>query len=761
MRRYTPAEAMQLLCSPKTIAFACDVVRNGAFAKASATTRDAFGLRVLDHVGSQEARRFWPAQLAALFALPIEQFKAAMNQEPVRRSQVPKPNGASREIGVPTFLRRCVSNALNDALTMTSGGELPGCARAYRRGKGDAVRESILDVAEAVYDGRLRFFAKLDIRSYFSEMPWPAIEQALSHYQYSEHFVALVMATVKCPVVRRERGRLVFEPTTKGAQMGLPESSVLANLVMYALDQELGVRNGRLVYLRYSDDLLVGAVERHEVVAAVRRIASWCREHAMQLKGVERNARLANLVYDVKKTKIPFLGAEVDHLGYIHMPERKLQQKLSELAYMEERVISDSVGGVSRFGNGGGVDAFDADDLRRSIDAFLNYWSALDPRCIPRVRMIMKRRFPSTSLPSDSEQGTVWIARLWGDQTDRVGGSGRTVQDPNVRSEGRPPRPTRMSPSATGGLAMAVGDECGTGVTPGCRTSSETCTSGPAPTSYVCEVAGEGGHASLTDQPLVSPACSGITEGSSRTMEKDASRSSAERRESTGSTSQSSSDPKRYTALNSKEFIGLAEGEEDWGSLSEPTDGASPPRSDLENSSTHVLVHAVSTWVGSERVVVVGRCDTRGGVCRRIRVRVVRKCRAESALVRQLTTEVRRCLPHAASRNSHQGPLVLGIAATWLPKALLQRKRRLRAPLLFGHVLDLHEAARGRDVVLVGGIGVPELLGDAINARIDRLAREAAFALLGGSVCGSSAHASHIALARLGDATKHRCRSPA
>ncbi len=718
MRKYTPADAMALLRSRDTIEHACDVVKNGAFAKASATTRDAFGRRVLDSVGSAEGRRIWPDQLAALFAMPIEQFEARMTLEPVRRSHVPKPNGGSRDIGIPTFLRRCVSNALNDVLAVTSDGVLPDCVRAYRRGRDNAVQEAILDVAEAVYDGRVRFFAKLDIRSYFSEMPWPAIENALLQHGYDQEFVARVMAAVKCPVVRNEHGHLVTEPTSKGAQMGLAESSVLANLVLFALDEELGVRNRRLVYLRYSDDLFVGAVEKHEVIAAVRRVASWCREHGMQLKDVEHNARLANLVRDVKKSKIALLGAEVDHLGYVHMPGGKLQAKLGELAYLQERIASDSAKGVSRYGDGGGADVYDAGDLHRSKQAFLDYWSALDPRGTARARLIMERRFPSTSVPSDTERGTVWIARLWGNRTDRAGGSGRAVHDPNGRSEDGLPQPSRMSPFATGDGATADA-ACELGLPPGRHASSGTHPTVPVPTSASSEVADGGVFASLMEELSIDSGDSWVVGDSSHTVEEDASRSSAERRKSYRFDTLSLVDPDSYIDPDSKltnlESTILTTGGS-WGAMSDPTDGASPPRSVFENAQVQ-FVHAASVRVGTERVVVVGRCEIVRGFCRNVDVHVVRKCRAEAALVRQLTTEV---------RSSRQASITLVMTPTWLVKSLLQPKRRFRAPLLFGHVLELHESARGRSVVLAAGMETPEPLVTAMNARLDELLRQAA-----------------------------------
>lgn len=238
------------------------------------------------------------------------------------------------------------------------------------------------------------------------------------------------------------------------------------------------------------------------------------------------------------------------------------------------------------------------------------------------------------------------------------------------------------------------------------------CQSEPAPTLPTCDVAGEGDLISLADVPAIDPGR--VDEGVSRVMGKEASLLNAEGRMSHRFASQSLLEIDSCIDCSSvKELIDLTVNQ-DWGALSDPGAGASPPLPVLENEWVR-FVHSVSTRIGDERVVLVGRCEVHRGMCRDVAVDVIRKCRAEAALVRQLTAEL---------RSSRSARVVLGVSTTWLGKSLLQPQRRFRAPLLFGHVLDLHACARGRDVVLICGIPAPEPLTTAMSARFDALVRE-------------------------------------
>ena len=707
MSRNKPSDAMKLLLSPAVIEHACNVVRNPAFARASATTRDAHGRRVLDYVRAPEERRTWPDRLEALLRLPVAEFAEAMAREPVRLSSIPKPNGGTRDIVIPTFLRRCISNAFNEVLTLTSEALLPEAVRAYRSERPNAVQDAILDVAEAVHVGKIRYYAKLDFRSYFNEMRWSQIEESLRHYGYDAEFITRLMIVVRCPIVRSQRGRSVQVDVDHGAQMGLAESSVLANLLPWALDEQMRTRHPRVLYLRYSDDVFVGAREKREVVAATRYVAAWCRDHHLQLKGVENNARLAGQVHDVMKTKIPLLGAEIDQHGYVHMPASKLAQKLAELEILHERCSLEPVHGVSRYGNGSGVDAYDTEDLQRSAQAFLDYWSPLDPRGAERARRTMERRFPLTSVASSAEQGTVWAAQLWGAQTDREAGCGPL--DPTT---GLPMR-TRMSPSATGDGALGTSL-----LEPGERTpaggkggTQDTSPSVPSPSGH--NLPGRAAYASQ-DEVLGTLTLDGIA---SHSYGDDDLHMGPDRH---------LSDYRLETSSEIDREIDSGCGQEDHPKLrsldikaravGDPAGGAPPPWPVFENAVIR-YVHTSVVRSGTDYVVLIGRCDLTDGIATRVRVKAVRDSRPEAALVRQMIEEL---------NDTRESTIVFGMQDTWLAKTLLQPHRTFRAPLLYGRVLELHTRARSRSVTLLGGLALPAELSAAIARARDGLDRRQA-----------------------------------
>jgi hypothetical protein len=694
MSKIVPADAMRLLRSRDVISRACDI-RNPAFRRASATTRDAHGKRVVDYVASHTQRLAWPERIAQLVSLPVDEFAREMAVEPVRLSSIPKQNGGTREIVVPTFVRRCISCALSEVLTLTSDRMLPKSARAYRPHAENAVREAVLDVAEAVSDGELRYFAKLDFRSYFTEVRWDTIESALHAYGFTEEFVSYVMIAVRCKVVRRHRGRLVPVHTDKGTQMGVAESAVLANMVPHALDSALEARGRRLQYQRYSDDLLIGSVDRDEVVWAIRTIASWCRQHGLTLKGVDHNARLDRLVLDVKRNRIDFLGAEIDHLGYIHMPTAKLEAKLNDLDRMSARVSSGPVRGISKYGNGGGVDAFDDADLHRSCSAYLDYWRALDPRGTERARTIIKRRFPVTSSAMADERGSIWVAQLWGARMDCETGYGSRCP-----IYGSLPMSTHKSPPAKGATTTAVakpepGDQIPVG-----ESEAEDDISPSGPLGWMNTEEQERERVQMDELPYSCPIDFDLHPGTDVDLDLDPNRHKSDFR--LGSTS----DDKLDSCMFAEDPIDLEQAysvDLPVGAVGEPAGGASPPRPDFENAK---FVHAVPVRVGLDTFVILGTCDLRQGSAFNPVVTVIRNCRPEVALVREITAIIRM-----------RGDITVAMKSKWLAKQLLQPQRRLRAPLLFARVIEMHEAARGRDVNIVGGLPLPECLQERLARR--------------------------------------------
>jgi hypothetical protein len=146
--------------------------------------------------------------------------------------------------------------------------------------------------------------------------------------------------------------------------------------------------------------------------------------------------------------------------------------------------------------------------------------------------------------------------------------------------------------------------------------------------------------------------------------------------------------------------------------------GASPSLPSFENGLV-VYLDALTARVGGRRFTFVGAQSFIAGMALGA-VEIARyDHRPEAAVVREM---IARLVPTAS------GEVTFAMRSTWLAKGLLQQKRRFRAPILFQMVIELHEHARhrGREVSIAGGVCTPAPIWEALEAAVDRAARETA-----------------------------------
>lgn len=699
--RYTPSDADRLLRDRGLTAYACDVVMNPAFRNSDARTRDAHGRRVADYVRTRAEREAWPERVAQLVRLRPSELEQALKSEPVKLSLIKEADGGERTVGIPTFLRRCVANLVAEVLVKTSDHLLSDAAIAYRRGHRDAVPGAIREVARAVRAGRVRYFARLDLKSYFPSIEWSAVERTLTDLGYSERFVGVVMALVRCPLHKRnEKGRLVPTPNAKGVQMGVAGSDILANLFPLVLDQTLGrLLPKRGLYLRYSDDPLLGAPRRSDVVGAVRVLQNWCREHGLKLKDVSTiNEKVVSpdthpekLVRDIRETRIRFLGAEIDHTARIHIPEEKLQAKLGEIERRVDGVPDRQViEGVSRYGNGAGLDVFDEADVFETVDGFKNHWRGLDPEGVRRADVdINKKLYP---LGSRDEGAKVWIAQLW--RVQAAGGAEAMI--PAGHDPTDPPGAAPLAPTGRGEAREAPRSDTGRFASGGRSVPepslAEAFSESPQRVPYT-----EAAIGSLTrvDGEVSSEALSDAGEEDSLNLASDGADNTR--------FDASSEDPSE-----GENFL-IDQIEKD---LSEKISG-SEANSREEPPLPAALREALLVHLYAERLPdgrhVLGVLPAREGQPVGKASTLIVRGRPEVALVRRMNDLVGR----------HGRRVTFALVENRLPKTLLQEHRRLQAAGYFLAVVELHETARqlGVDVRIAGGIRAPARLLAAVREK--------------------------------------------
>lgn len=445
-RTYTPRDAERILKDPYTAKKATDLIMNSIHRGCDARTRGADARRQVD-LYREKTHEHLQWELASLLELPIGDFR---QQVPVLREATIRPGQPFRNedrdgklfveewmgskkpriIAIPTPWADCTYRAFDEALQKTSNHLIPTTARAYRRGQSDAVHGVLWEASIAIRQGA-RYWAVLDIKSFFPSMDHGHLKKTLEGLGYTPWFVERVMALIQGTVLQ-ENGKT--RTNTKGCPPGLRISGTLANLYLRELDLLIEKTFGaRVLYRRYSDDITVVAQKRHEVVGAVKSIKRWLKNRGLGVKAAWVRMPSEHLVHSIEKHPLDVLGARVLKTGEIVMQPKKAEA--FKARFIQRAKLAQQLGpiiaGVSQYAEWKapkGCHAYDTDDLRDMLDQVEQYWGLLNGPVAKEFSADLRRESGADLPLRGRELSQTWTAWIPGRKRHLVGGANRVRQ---------------------------------------------------------------------------------------------------------------------------------------------------------------------------------------------------------------------------------------------------------------------------------------------------------------------------------------------